>query len=67
MTKLLMAAATVGFCFALTGCATADHARADYHNRRAKEEAKSLNLGKALDQKQKANEAERDARRDPLP
>jgi len=67
MRKILMGLAMLGFCVSIFGCRTADRARADYHNRRAKEEAKQLNVGKAIDHKKKANDAERDARKDPLP
>ncbi|HEY2748564.1 MAG TPA: hypothetical protein VGL86_28270 [Polyangia bacterium] len=67
MKMLWLVFTALGFCFIASGCASADHERADYHNRRAKEEAKSLNLGKAVDEKHKANDAERDAHKDPLP
>ena len=50
-----------------TGCRWFDRARAEEHDRRAKEAAKSLNIGEAIDEHGKAEEARRAAKKDPLP
>ena len=49
------------------GCKWLDQSRADYHERRAGEEAKKLNFGAAIDESQKASKAEKDVKHDPLP
>lgn len=54
------------FTFA-PGCAHVDRARADYHEDRAENAAKHGHFVKAVKEKRKANEAERDAEHDPLP
>jgi len=49
------------------GCAHVDEARADYHQRRADRAARHGHYYKAMREEHKANRAERDAERDPLP
>jgi len=49
------------------GCASVDYARADAHNREAKRLAKKGHFVKAIREKGRANDAEDDARHDPLP
>jgi len=50
-----------------TGCRWVDKVNAEHHDKRAKEEARSLNFGAALDEHEKANEANKAAKKDPLP
>jgi hypothetical protein len=63
MTLLLVLGAT-SF---MTGCKWVDRARAEHHEERAKEEAKSLNFGAAIDEHEKAVEARKAVKSDPLP
>jgi len=65
ITKALLLLGLAGMFFA--GCKSVDRTRADYHNDRAKAEAKDGNFGKAIDEKKKANRAADDAKHDPLP
>ncbi len=64
-----LVATTLGLVFVVTsvGCASAYRAKRDYHNKRARQELRNGDLGDAIEQKRKANEAARDARNAPLP
>ncbi len=49
------------------GCAHVDRTRADYHEDRAERAASHGHFVKAAKEEHKANRADRDAARDPLP
>lgn len=61
---------TIAAAAALSGggaCKWLDQSRADYHEKRAGEEAKKLNFGAAIEESQKAAKAQKDVKKDPLP
>ena len=61
----LLLVGVIGFC--ATGCRWVDRARAEHHETRAKEEAKSLNFGAAIEEHEKASKAREAVKKDPLP
>jgi|GEM_PF-2576875 len=64
MKTLLIAA---GLVVVAPGCAHVDRARADYHEEKAERQASKGHFIKAAKEERKAQRAEHDAERDPLP